>query len=110
MAAAKNKVASIALRINPEVDAHTHAKITTGMKENKFGINLSQLGQVLDLVCRLEHIKLIGIHCHIGSQITDMAAFRGLVIRVNEIQEELEARGIKVDNLSLRWRYLYSRS
>ena len=57
LAAAKNKVASIALRINPEVDAHTHAKITTGMKENKFGINLSQLGQVLDLVCRLEHIK-----------------------------------------------------
>ena len=94
------KVASIALRINPEVDAHTHAKITTGMKENKFGINLSQLGQVLDLVCRLEHIKLIGIHCHIGSQITDMAAFRGLVIRVNEIQEELEARGIKVENLN----------
>ena len=100
LAAAKNKVASIALRINPEVDAHTHAKITTGMKENKFGINLSQLGQVLDLVCRLEHIKLIGIHCHIGSQITDMAAFRGLVIRVNEIQEELEARGIKVENLN----------
>ena len=65
-AVSKNKVASIALRINPEVDAHTHAKITTGMKENKFGINLSQLGQVLDLVCRLEHIKLIGIHCHIG--------------------------------------------
>ena len=100
LAAAKNKVASIALRINPEVDAHTHAKITTGMKENKFGINLSQLGQVLDLVSRLEHVKLIGIHCHIGSQITDMAAFRGLVIRVNEIQEELEARGIKIENLN----------
>ena len=56
LAAAKNKVASIALRINPEVDAHTHAKITTGMKENKFGINLSQLGQVLDLVSRLEQV------------------------------------------------------
>ena len=100
LAAAKNKVASIALRINPEVDAHTHAKITTGMKENKFGINLSQLGQVLDLVKTLPNIKLIGIHCHIGSQITDMAAFRGLVIRVNEIQEELEARGLVVDNLN----------
>ena len=100
LAAAKNKVASIALRINPEVDAHTHAKITTGMKENKFGINLSQLGQVLDVVKTLPNIKLIGIHCHIGSQITDMAAFRGLVIRVNEIQEELEARGLVVDNLN----------
>lgn len=100
LAAAKNKVASVALRINPEVDAHTHAKITTGMKENKFGINLSQLGQVLDNLAKLKHVKLIGIHCHIGSQITDMSAFRNLVIRVNEIQEELEARGIQIETLN----------
>ncbi len=100
LAAAKGKVAAIALRINPEVDAHTHAKITTGMKENKFGINLSQLGMVLDRVAALKSVKLIGIHCHIGSQITDMAAFRGLVIRMNEIQDELEARGLKVENLN----------
>ena len=100
LATAKGKVASIALRINPEVDAHTHAKITTGMKENKFGINLSQLGSVLDRVAALKAVKLIGIHCHIGSQITDMAAFRGLVIRVNEIQDELEARNLKVENLN----------
>ena len=100
LAAAKNRVASVALRINPEVDAHTHAKITTGMKENKFGINLSQLGQVLDNLAKLKHVKLIGIHCHIGSQITDMSAFRNLVIRVNEIQEELEARGIQIENLN----------
>lgn len=100
LAATKNKVASIALRINPEVDAHTHAKITTGMKENKFGINLSQLNQVWDLVETLKNVKVIGIHCHIGSQITDMAAFRGLAIRVNEIQEELEARGISIENLN----------
>ena len=100
LAKAKNKIASIALRINPEVDAHTHAKITTGMKENKFGINLSQLGQVLDLVKELSNIKLIGIHCHIGSQITDMAAFRALAIRINEIQEELEEKGIQVENLN----------
>lgn len=100
LAAAKSKVASVALRINPEVDAHTHAKITTGMKENKFGINLSQLGQVLDNLVKLKHVKLIGIHCHIGSQITDMSAFRNLVIRVNEIQEELEARGILIENLN----------
>ena len=100
LAAAKNKVASVALRINPEVDAHTHAKITTGMKENKFGINLSQLGEVLDNLAKLRHVKLIGIHCHIGSQITDMSAFRNLVIRVNEIQEELEARGVRIENLN----------
>lgn len=100
LAAAKNKVASVALRINPEVDAHTHAKITTGMKENKFGINLSQLGQVLDTLSALKNVKLIGIHCHIGSQITDISSFRNLVIRVNEIQEELEARGVYIDNLN----------
>ncbi|MCD8193597.1 MAG: diaminopimelate decarboxylase [Tannerellaceae bacterium] len=100
LAAAKNKVASIALRINPEVDANTHAKITTGKKENKFGINLGQLGQVLDLVKELKNLKLIGIHCHIGSQITDLTAFQGLAIRVNEIQEELEAKGIELENLN----------
>lgn len=100
LAKVKNKVASVALRINPEVDAHTHAKITTGMKENKFGINLSQLGSVLDELSALNHIKLIGIHCHIGSQITDISAFRSLVIRVNEIQEELEVRGIRIENLN----------
>ncbi|MCD8136793.1 MAG: diaminopimelate decarboxylase [Parabacteroides gordonii] len=100
LAAAKNKVAAVALRINPEVDAHTHAKITTGMKENKFGINLSQLGEVLDNLSKLKNVKLIGIHCHIGSQITDMSSFRNLVIRVNEIQEKLEARGITIENLN----------
>jgi diaminopimelate decarboxylase len=100
LASAKNKIASIALRINPEVDAHTHAKITTGMKENKFGINLSQLGEVLNLLKTLSNVKLIGIHCHIGSQITDMAAFRALAIRINEIQEELEEQGIQVENLN----------
>ena len=100
LAAAKNKVASIALRINPEVDAHTHAKITTGMKENKFGINLSQLGGVLDKLKEMKNVKLIGIHSHIGSQITDMSSFRNLVIRFNEIQEELEAHGVTVENLN----------
>lgn len=100
LAATKNKVASIALRINPEVDAHTHAKITTGMKENKFGINLSQLGGVLDKLKEMKNVKLIGIHSHIGSQITDMSSFRNLVIRFNEIQEELEAHGVTVENLN----------
>ena len=100
LAAAKHKVASIALRINPEVDAHTHAKITTGMKENKFGINLSQLGGVLDKLKEMKNVKLIGIHSHIGSQITDMSSFRNLVIRFNEIQEELEAHGVTVENLN----------
>lgn len=100
LAAAKEKTAPVALRINPEVDAHTHAKITTGMKENKFGINLGQLKQVFEELKNLSHIRLTGIHFHIGSQITDMSAFRNLAIRVNEIQEELEAHGLKIDNLN----------
>lgn len=101
LAAAKAKVARVALRINPEVDAHTHAKITTGLKENKFGINLSLLNGVLDEIKTMSHVRLIGIHCHIGSQITDMSAFRNLAIRINEIQEELEKKGLHVENLNL---------
>lgn len=101
LAAEKGKVARVALRINPEVDAHTHAKITTGMKENKFGINLSLLAGVLDEMKNMQNVKLIGIHCHIGSQITDMSAFRNLAIRINEIQEDLESRGFPVENLNL---------
>lgn len=100
LAAAKGKVARVALRINPEVDAHTHAKITTGLKENKFGINLSLLGKVLDAMASMKSVRLIGIHTHIGSQITDMSAFRNLAIRMNEIQEELESRGLQVENLN----------
>ncbi len=100
LAAAKNKVAPIALRINPEVDAHTHAKITTGMKENKFGINLGMLEGVLQLVVSLKHVKLIGIHYHIGSQITDMSAFRNLAIRMEEIHEKLDTFGISVEHLN----------
>ena len=100
LAAAKGKMAPIALRINPEVDAHTHAKITTGMKENKFGINLSQIGGVFERIKQMDHVKLIGLHCHIGSQITDMSAFRNLAIRMNEIQEELAAHGLEVENLN----------
>ena len=99
-AAAKGKTARIALRINPEVDAHTHAKITTGLKENKFGINLGLLGRVLDAMKQMQHVRLVGIHAHIGSQITDMSALRNLAIRMYEIQDELEARGIQVDNLN----------
>lgn len=101
LAVAKNKIASIALRVNPNVDAHTHAKITTGLQENKFGINISMLPEVFEVLPALKHIRFIGIHFHIGSQITDMSAFRNLCIRFNELQEELEARGITLKNVNL---------
>lgn len=96
----KNKIASVALRVNPEVDAYTHAKITTGMKENKFGINLSLLNSVLDLMNILKNVRLIGIHFHIGSQITDMSAFRNLAIRLTEIQDKLDMCGVKLENIN----------
>ena len=101
LAGLKGKIARIALRINPDVDAHTHAKITTGLKENKFGINWSMLNGVLDELESLPHVRLIGIHCHIGSQITDMSAFRNLAIRINDIQDELDKRGFHIENLNM---------
>jgi diaminopimelate decarboxylase len=100
IAGVKGKAASVALRINPEIDAHTHAKITTGMKENKFGINIGQLNEVLADLKQMKHVKLIGIHFHIGSQITDLSSFQALAIRANEILEELEAEGFKIDNVN----------
>lgn len=100
LAAVKGKIASVALRINPEVDAHTHAYITTGLKENKFGINLCQLDSVLDRFDSLKNVKLIGLHFHIGSQITDLSSFQSLCSRVNEIQESMFKRRIIVEHLN----------
>ncbi|MDR1121359.1 MAG: diaminopimelate decarboxylase [Dysgonamonadaceae bacterium] len=100
LAGARGKIANIALRINPEVDAHTHHYITTGLKENKFGINLSQLDEVLDVVSGLSHIRLIGIHFHIGSQITDLTAFQAACSRMTEVQEHFNRRNIFVENIN----------
>ena len=100
LAEAKGKVASVALRINPEVDANTHAYITTGLKENKFGINLCQLERVLDLFATLKNVKLVGLHFHIGSQITDLSSFQSLCTRVNEIQENMYKRQLIVEHIN----------
>ncbi|MCD7971910.1 MAG: diaminopimelate decarboxylase [Candidatus Azobacteroides sp.] len=101
LAAAKGKIASVALRINPEVKVDTHHYITTGLKENKFGINLDKLDDVLDMIPKLSNIKLVGLHFHIGSQILDMASFVGLCVRVNDIQQKLYARRIIVDHINV---------
>ncbi len=100
LAASKGKVANVALRINPEVDAHTHHYITTGLKENKFGINLSQLDEVLDVAEKLSNIKLIGIHFHIGSQITDLTAFQASCSRMSEVSEYFLRRNFFVENIN----------
>jgi len=97
LAVAKNKTATISFRINPNVDAHTHAKITTGLQENKFGINIDMLDEVLDKMTLMKNIRFAGLHFHIGSQITDLSAFRDLCIRSNDLQNEFEKRGIKIE-------------
>lgn len=101
LAANRGKMASVALRINPNVGAHTHANITTGLKENKFGINLEDLDHVLDVVSALPNVKLLGLHFHIGSQILDMGDFVGLCNRVNEIQEHMYSRRIIVEHINV---------
>lgn len=101
LAAAKGKTANVALRINPNVDAHTHHYITTGLNENKFGINMEDMDKVIDLFPTLKNLKLVGLHFHIGSQITDMTSFQGLCVRVNELQEHFASRGIKFDNINV---------
>lgn len=96
-----NKIASVALRINPNVDAHTHSYITTGLSENKFGIDISLVDKVLDKLSELKNVKLNGLHFHFGSQITDMDSFRSLAIRVNEIQELFYRRMIIVESINV---------
>lgn len=94
------KKARIAIRVNPNVDAHTHHYITTGIEENKFGIYLYDLKHVITEVLQLTHIELIGLHFHIGSQITDMSVFRGLCIRANEIQQAMKERGLLLPHIN----------
>jgi len=101
LAAAKGKVARVALRINPNVSAHTHHYITTGLSENKFGINMQDLNQVIDLFPSLPNVKLIGIHFHIGSQITDMSSFQDLCVRANELQELFISRNIVLEHINV---------
>lgn len=83
-------VARVCLRVNPNVDAHTHAKITTGLKENKFGIPMSMLSRAVRLCYRSSNIDFMGLHFHIGSQITDMEPFVELSARVNELVSQVE--------------------
>lgn len=89
----KGKTARVALRINPNVDAHTHKYITTGLEENKFGINERDLPEVLKLINSSPNIELIGMHFHIGSQITDLSSFEDLCVKVEELQEWFNKRG-----------------
>ncbi len=101
LAGKKNKVANVAFRINPNVGAHTHANITTGLAENKFGISMEDMDRVIDTAAAMSHVKFIGLHFHIGSQILDMSDFIALCNRINELQEKLAARQIIVPHINV---------
>ena len=96
-----NKVAHVCLRINPNVDAHTHKKITTGLNINKFGIQIKDLMPTIEKCMAMPHIAFEGLHFHIGSQITDFAPFRNLCMQVNKLVEQIEAAGIRVKNIDV---------
>lgn len=92
----KEKIAKVCFRINPNVVAHTHTSITTGLAENKFGIALQDIHKAIKVAKALKNIEFIGLHFHIGSQILDMDDFIALCNRINEIQDDLEVKGIKL--------------
>lgn len=101
LAAAKSKTARVAFRVNPDVGAHTHANITTGLAENKFGIALNDLIPTIERAHKMANIEFMGLHFHIGSQILDMNDFKKLCKKINEIQAELDAKGISVANINV---------
>ncbi len=101
LAAQLGKTARVALRLNPDVDPHTHEYITTGKEENKFGIPHTQLEEALRIVERSNHLELIGLHFHIGSQITDLTVFKELALQVNRIQQKIVAMGYTLPHLNL---------
>lgn len=101
IAARKGKVATICFRINPNVGAHTHANITTGLAENKFGIAMEDMERVIELAQGMKNVQFKGLHFHIGSQILEMDDFVALANRINELQDQLEAKGIRIDIINV---------
>ena len=101
LAAQKGKVARVAFRLNPNVGAHTHANITTGLAENKFGIDMRDMLKVIEEASQMTNVKVVGLHFHIGSQILDMGDFEALCNRVNELQNELERHRIRLEHINV---------
>ena len=101
LAAKKGKTANVCFRINPDVGAHTHEKITTGLAENKFGIAMQDMLPTILAASKMENIHFIGLHFHIGSQLLEMTDFRHLCSRINEIQDSLEQENIRIKNINV---------
>jgi diaminopimelate decarboxylase len=101
LAGKTRKVVPVALRINPDLEANTHHYITTGTRDNKFGINFQDLENIAMLMEKLDHIKLLGLHTHIGSQISDLDVFKKLALRLNEIQAWFSGQGFEFSHLNV---------
>lgn len=101
LAAKQNVKAQVSLRINPNVDAHTHHYITTGLDENKFGVPNSELEKAASVLRECDHLDLLGLHFHVGSQITDINVFKSLCVKVNEWKNWFEERGTMIKVLNV---------
>ena len=101
LAEKRGQTAKVCLRINPDIDAHTHKNITTGLADNKFGIQMADMQSAVDACCRLPNIEFVGLHFHIGSQITDMQPFRELCMRINQLVEQTEKSGVEVKHINV---------
>jgi diaminopimelate decarboxylase len=101
VASGMGKKAPITLRINPDVDAKTHAKISTGKAENKFGIDIDQAAQVYSAASRMKGIEVVGLAVHIGSQLTDIAPYRAAFAKIAELTSTLRKGGMKVERIDL---------
>lgn len=101
VASAMGKIARVSVRVNPDVDANTHPYISTGLKENKFGIDITQAPEVYRQASAYSHIEVIGVDCHIGSQLTDVTPFLDALDRVLALVDLLAAEGIAISHLDL---------
>ncbi len=101
LAAKRGKTAQVAIRINPNVDAHTHHYITTGLEENKFGVNQWELKTCVEELRKSANLKLVGIHFHIGSQITNLDIFKSLCVKANELSQWFEEHGFQLQILNV---------
>lgn len=100
-AAEVNKIAPVSLRVNPDVDAKTHPYISTGLKENKFGIDISRAFEVYQQAAEMENIAVVGVDCHIGSQLTDITPFIDAMKHLLVLVDRLEGAGIKLQHLDI---------
>ena len=101
LATEMDKTANIAIRVNPDIDAHTHRYITTGTADNKFGVSMEMIEQIVDHAISLPNIHLCGLHFHIGSQITSMQPYQMLCDTINRLQDRFEQRGINFEAINV---------